>query len=204
MIDVNRDRIAAVTRTAALLVIVSAASAVTACTGLAIGAGATAGVAAYEERSIDVLARDTKIATLIRTKYFEKDHTMPAWIGVEVYEGRALLTGAVNDEARRVDAVSLAWQVEDVKEVINEVQLASTGIVDFARDSWITTQLKSRLVLDKQIHAINYSVETVNGIVYLIGIARDQAELDRVMAYARDVDYVRRVRSHVRVKGAPS
>ena len=48
--------------------------------------------------------------------------------------------------------------------------------------------------------AINYSVETVNGTIYLIGIAQNQEELDRVIAHARTIEYVRKVVDHVRVK----
>ena len=103
----------------------------------------------------------------------------------------------------QADAVRLAWKVIGVKEVINEIQVTSdSGVIDLARDSWITTQLKSKLTLDNKVLAINYVIETVNGIVYLIGIAQNQGELDRVIAHSRTISYVRQVISHVRVKGA--
>ena len=50
---------------------------------------------------------------------------------------------------------------------------------------------------------INYTIETVNRIVYLMGIAQDQAEIDRVTTHARQVRYVRRVVSHVQLKNDP-
>jgi osmotically-inducible protein OsmY len=50
--------------------------------------------------------------------------------------------------------------------------------------------------------AINYNIETVNGTVYLIGIAKSQLEVDRVIAHARSLGYVKRVISHVRIKKA--
>ena len=62
--------------------------------------------------------------------------------------------------------------------------------------------MKSKLTLDNKVLAINYAIETVNGIVYLIGIAQNQGELDRVIAHSRTISYVRQVISHVRVKGA--
>lgn len=169
--------------------------------GVVIGAGATAGVVAYEERGIDGAARDARTATEIRAEFFRKNHVLPIKVSIEVYEGRVLLTGVVDDPALRSDAVTLAWKIEGVKEVINEIQVVSdTRIVDLAHDSWITAQLESKITFDKNISAVNYSIETVNGIVYLIGIARSQAELDRVIAYARGIDRVRQVISHVRVK----
>ena len=50
------------------------------------------------------------------------------------------------------------------------------------------------------VYSINYTIDTVNGTVYLLGIAQDATELQRVRAHARALDYVRRVISHVRVK----
>ena len=94
----------------------------------------------------------------------------------------------------------LTWKVAGVTDVLNEIQISDAGFLNTAKDAWITTQLTSKITLDQDILAINYSVETVNGIVYLIGIAQSQAELDRVAAYARNISYVRKIISHVRVK----
>ncbi|MDP7392270.1 MAG: phospholipid-binding domain-containing protein, partial [Alphaproteobacteria bacterium] len=52
--------------------------------------------------------------------------------------------------------------------------------------------------------AINYSIDTVNGHVFIMGIAQEQKELDRVLDHARDVSYVRRVTSHAVLKSDPS
>ena len=168
---------------------------------VAVGAGAVGGVAAMEERGIDGAAKDFKVEALIMEQWINFDLDLPASVGVEVYEGRVLLTGSVADPQKRADAVRLAWKVGDVKEVINEIQVtADSGIVDFTRDSWITTQLKYKLTIDEEVLAINYAIETVNSVIYLIGIAQDQQELDRVIAQGRNIPYVRNIISHVRVK----
>jgi len=173
-------------------------------TGTAVGAGATAGVAAYQERGIEGVAKDLKITAGVVDAMFRHDNTLNLIIGVESYEGRVLLTGSVKNPQSRADAVRLAWTVSGVKDVINEVQVnPDSGIVDLARDSWVTAQLQSKITLDRNILAINYVIETVNGTVYLIGIAQDKSELDRVKDHARTISYVRQVVSHVRVKGAP-
>ncbi len=172
------------------------------CVGIAVGAGATVGVAAYQERGIEAAAKDLSLEAEIVKLWLQKDETLTLKLGVEAYEGRILLTGVVEDPQMRADAVRLAWKVIGVREVINEIQVTSdSGVVDLARDSWITAQLKSKLTLDNKVLAINYAIETVNGIVYLIGVAQNQGELDRVIAHSRTIAYVRRVISHVRVKG---
>jgi osmotically-inducible protein OsmY len=171
------------------------------CVGAVVGVGAGAGVAAYQERGIDGFAEDFKVATEIRTKWIDHDHLIPTKVSVEVYEGRALLTGVVQDEAMRADAVRIAWQVPGVKEVLNEIQIAqSGGVVNYTRDAWITGQLKTRITFDEKIMAVNYHIETVNGVVYLIGVAQNQDELDRVVGTARGIGYVRNIVSHVRIK----
>ncbi|MDX9861330.1 MAG: BON domain-containing protein [Rhodospirillales bacterium] len=172
------------------------------CAGVVIGGGAAVGTAAYSERGVDGAARDVKIGTTINAKYIDFSQDLAIKIGVEVYDGRVLLTGVAADEQMRADAVRIAWTVGGVKEVLNEIQLEGGGGLELARDSWITTQLKTKITFDKEIMAVNYSVETVNRTIYLIGLAQSQAELDRVMAHARNIEYVRDVVSHVRIKGA--
>ena len=172
------------------------------CAGAVIGAGATSGVAAYQERGIEGMAKDKQIGFEIFENWFQFDHTLPTKVSVEVYEGQALLTGAVNDPKIRADAVRLAWKALEVKEVLNEIQVTGSGdVFDFARDSLITAQLNLKITFDENILAINFVIETVNGVVYLIGIAQNQPELDRVIAHGRNLDHVKKIISHVRVKG---
>jgi osmotically-inducible protein OsmY len=87
-----------------------------------------------------------------------------------------------------------------VAEVINEIEVVDPGGVEaYAYDVWISTQLRTKLLFDKEIMSINYSVETVGGTVYLMGFAESLDELMRVEAHARNLPYVRRVVSYVRV-----
>jgi osmotically-inducible protein OsmY len=174
-----------------------------ACVGAAVGGAAAVGVAAYDERGIDGVANDLKLAMDIRTRWLDKDHMIPTKVSVEVYEGRALLTGLVQDEKMRADAVGETWKVVGVKQVLNEIEIApSAGVVDYGRDSWITTQIKSKLAFDEKVMAINFNVQTINGTVYLIGIARSADEHRRVLDTCRAIGYVRRVVDHIRIKGA--
>jgi osmotically-inducible protein OsmY len=171
------------------------------CTGMAVGAGASAGIAAYEERGLEGVARDLKTELSIAEAWVSKDSRLITSLSIEVYEGRALLTGVIDKPGLRAAAVSLAWKSDGVKEVLNEILIKSRdGIEDFAHDSWVSAHLKSALTFDKSVLAINYAIETVSGTVYLIGIAQDKQELNRVIAHAQDTAYVKRVISHVRIK----
>lgn len=186
------------------VVTVFIAGSVSGCASLIIGGAATAGVAAYQERGISGVAADTTTATKLRAKLLEADDKLFRDVGIEVYEGRVLLTGRVATEDMRAEAVKLAWSVDSTKDVINELLVSESPLSDMANDSWITAKLTSKITVDEKIFSINYSIETVGGVIYLIGIAQDQAELDRVINHARSIDSVQRVVSHVRVKAPKS
>lgn len=174
-----------------------------ACTpiGAAVGAGASVGVAAAEERGVQGAANDMAIKTGVVERWFSFDHTLPTKLTATVYESRVMITGAIADPALRDTAVRLAWQSDSVKDVIDEIQPVVTGVTDFTHDTWIANKLRTLLTFDKQVQAVNYEVEVVAGTIYLMGIAQNQAELDRVVAHGRELNYVRRIVSHVRLKG---
>ncbi len=188
------------------LLLAASAGLLGACTPVVVGAGVTAGVAAAQERGLEGAAADTKIRLQINRLWLEESTALYRKISLQVQEGRVLLTGQVSKPETRVTAVRLAWQAEGVAEVINEIELGDTSsLLDAARDEWIAAQLRARLLGDAAIASINYSIETVNASVYLIGIARDQAELDRALTHARNIRYVRRVLNYMRLKtGTPS
>jgi osmotically-inducible protein OsmY len=177
------------------------------CAPVVVGTTAAAGVAIAQERSVGNAVDDITIGTKIRNAYFQ--HSVDKLFGpveVKVSEGRVLLTGKVESQELRSKATELAWQVNGVKEVINEVKVeAPTGklaVADYSKDSWITARIKSKMLICKSIKSVNYSIETMNGVVYIMGIAQNQAELDRVINIAGTVKGVNKVVTHVRVKGA--
>jgi len=174
------------------------------CTGALIGAGATAGVTVAQERSVGDAIDDAAIHVDIDRRLLEKQETLFRDVGVEVVEGRVLLTGTVPQPENRIDAVRIAWQVDGVREVIDEIEVTDkSGLLDYAKDTWITTQLRTKMLTDTDVSDINYNVETVNGVIFLMGIAQNQAELNRVTNYAREISGVRQVKSHVRLKNDP-
>ena len=177
-----------------------------ACTapGIVVGAGATGAVAAAQERGLKGAIKDSRIRTEINYYWLEHDRTMLRGLSTAVYEGRVLLTGIAVSEVRRNDAVRLAWKPDGVKEVINEIIVDAKGSSGaFARDTWISTKLRSKLLFDGEIMGVNYSINTVRGTVYLLGVAQDRVELDRVINHARNLSYVRAVVNHAILKTDP-
>ena len=74
------------------------------------------------------------------------------------------------------------------------------NIGTYAKDTWITTQVKSAMLFRADVYSLNYSVKTVSGIVYLMGIAHNEEELQVITDIASKVDGVKKVVSYVRIK----
>jgi len=170
---------------------------------LTIGAGAATGIGAYQERGLEGVARDTTIEAKVFKLWAQADKSMVVHMSIEVYQSRVLLTGVARSEQERANAVGMAWKVEGVEDVMNEIIVGEPPeLAEVARDTAITAELKSKLTFDGDVLAVNYAIETVRGTVFLLGIAQDQAELDHVITRARNISYVKRVVSYVQLKAA--
>jgi len=176
----------------------------TGCVSLAVGGAAVGGVAAVEERSIGTQVDDRTLYFRVNDKLLAQSGDLFRRVNVEVNEGRVLLTGNVPRPEDKVTASDLSWQVGGVKEVLNELVVSDRSeLRDYPKDAWISAQLKTKMLTDTKVLQINYSVETINGVVYLLGIAQTQEELDHVVNHARNISGVQRVVSYVRLKDDP-
>src|SRR5690606_17137879 len=161
---------ATMTRALALILLLAAVGPLAGCVAsAAVGAAATAGVAARQERGFAASVDDAKILAAVNGGLLQHSGTLFADIGVQVHEGRVLLSGPVATAEGEAAAIEIARNVPGVREVIDEITVGgSRG--DYLQDSWISQQLRNKLLLDRDVRAINYSVHTVNGTIYLIGL----------------------------------
>lgn len=181
--------------------IVACSVTLSACIPAVVGGGAAVGVAATKEKGVTGAWTDTKISTAIKLGLYQKDPDLHRLVDVNVQGGEVLLTGAVPNDEMHLDAVKIAWEVQGVKQVIDNIgQSEGATLGTYAADTWITTQLKSTLMFDGDIQSRNYSIKTVSGQVYLMGIAQDQTELDKVVSHASNTTGVTKVVSYVRLK----
>ena len=169
--------------------------------GLAVGAAATAGVSVAQERTTRQALTDTEIRVTINNSLLNEGRELFVDVSTEVVEGRVLLTGNVNRPEDRIRAAEIVWATPDVVELINELEVGGGGGVEgYAEDVWISTQLRAKLLGDVDVNAINYTIETINKTVHLIGVARNEEELQRVVEIASRVPGVEKVVSHVLTK----
>ena len=167
--------------------------------GLAAAGGA--GYAANQERGVGGTAHDFSIKTNVQSAWIKADPAMQADLNVTVYEGRTLLTGTAPTPEMKAQAQEVASRVPGVRTVYNEIEVAPPeGAWKSAKDAWITSQVKSDLVFNTHVRSVNYTIETVNSSVYLIGSARSQDELNSATNMARYVPGVKRVVSFVEIR----
>ncbi len=171
-----------------------------------IGSAATSvGIAAAEERSMGTVVDDNTIHADITHRFIQSDvNDLLVNVDVRVHDGRVMLTGRTPKPETSVEAVRLAWLAKGVREVINEIKTGQENdTVGFAQDQWIETQIEARLLATKGIMSINYTVEVVDGVVYLLGVAQNEQELRNVAYISSITKGVQRVISYVRLKDAP-
>lgn len=168
--------------------------------GLGVAAGG--GYAAAQERGVNGSVDDFTVKTNIERGMMQAQLEVDGSIEATVYDGRVLLTGRVPSQDRKVAAEQVAGKITGVRALYDEIEVApAEGVWDDANDARITAQLRSQLVFDPDVRSINYTIDTTNGSVYLIGSARSQAELDRANQIARYVPGVKRVVSYVEIRG---
>ena len=189
----------------ALLLLLVVAPLLGGCVGLAVGAVATSGVSIAEERSLGEQVDDLAVTFDISQRFTQFNETNDgalSGVSLDVTEGRVLLTGNVAEARLRMEAVRLAWQAEGVAEVRNEIDVdaANAGSMSLA-DIAISNELRALLLFDSDVSKINFNVETVDRVVFITGIARDDAELERVLNHARTISGVEEVVSYVRILG---
>lgn len=178
--------------------------ATTSCIPLIIGGAGVAGYTTAQERPVGGAVDDAAIVTEVNAYFLNSpQRTLFKDVNIESVDGRVLLTGSVKTREARVEAFRLAWQPKAIKEVINEIKVdegKNFSAKQASIDAYITTQVKSKLLITKGVRSINYNVETIDNVVYLIGIARTQDEIDIVVDIARKIDQVKRVVNHVKLR----
>ena len=166
---------------------------------------AVAGIsAARQERTIGNAISDAAIKTSLDTRLAREMPGLYVRVSTTVVEGRVLLAGRVDKPESRLDATRVAWSVEGVKKVDNDIEVSDfSGWLDGPSDFIMRTQLAATLLADKSIKDVNYTTDVVHGVVYLMGVAQNQGEIDRVVAHAQKVNGVRRVENYVVLKDDP-
>ena len=169
--------------------------------GVLASGGATTMVVAEGDKSLGTAVDDATIKLNISRKLLTSENNLFRDIDTSVIEGIVLLTGIVENQEKRIEAVKIVWEVDGVKEVINEIEIGDkTSIKEYANDVWITTQIKALAAKDIGLRSISYNIETIRGKVYLTGITSRPEQLETLVNIAKNVKGVEEIVNYVVIR----
>ena len=168
------------------------------CASAVLGVGTAAVAASSTEKALTTSVSDGLIFTKIHDKFIQADASLSTALDVTVNDGAVLLTGKVTTPEEKVLATKLSWEVKGVREVVNEVQITDkSSLKDVAKDLAAGAQLRGKLIGDAKVSSLNFSIDVVNGTVYLAGVAADANEMNRVVEHAREVRFTKQVVKYI-------
>ena len=186
---------------ASLFIVVFTLWLITSCSQIIIGGTTSTGMILVQERSSKQAAIDILIKAKIEEAMFSVNYDkLFSKVRVIVYEGRVLLVGTVADEDIKEKANQISWSTKDVNEVANYITIGKNDLVDYVKDTRISLELRAKMLTDKEISEINFSVTTENRILYLVGIAQNNKELNKVIQHASNIAGVKKIVNLVNLK----
>ena len=162
------------------------------------------GVLAYREKTMQDTRSDIRITSEIIYKFTINGlKNIGNSVDISVNEGRVMLTGIIRDPQKAKLAKDLCWQVKGVAEVIDEIKIKDKAKISFHDilsalfDYAITTEIKTKFALAKNLRSVNYQVTTVDNDVYLLGVAINETEMTRATSIASKVRGVSKVINYI-------
>ena len=141
--------------------------------------------AASKEKGIGTSISDNLIKTKISNLIFKLDKNLISNTRIFVNNGSVLFTGKVKNPNEKIELTKLAWTVRGVSEVNNEIQITNKSLIkNIARDVASMGEIRARIMQDKSINSINFSVDVVNDRAYISGVASNKEEMVLVKNHA--------------------
>ena len=173
----------------------------TGCAPAIVGVGTAAVAASSTEKGLSTSVSDSVIFTKIQDRFIQEDASLNTVVDVTVNDAAVLLTGKVRTPEEKVLATRLTWEVRGVREVINELQVTDkSSLKDVAKDLAASAQLRGKLIADSSVSSLNFSIDVVNGTVYLSGVAADAEEMNRVVSHARELRFAQQVVNYITLR----
>jgi len=165
---------------------------------------ATAGIKKGDERSFVGSIKDVNAGRVIKARMTRALDYRLKGIDVEVAEGIVVLTGNVPTQKDKIEAARIAWSARGIEQVGNEVLVGDKqSFIRNTKDGFLEKSVRARLTADRLVKARNFNIETHEGIVYVLGVARTDQELKRAAEIAATTKGARQVISYARIADLP-
>ena len=143
---------------------------------------------ALDPRSVGTQIDDKIMEKNLGTRMILQGKKYLISVKISVLDGRIFLTGKVDDPEEKLRLTKLAWETEGVRSVRNDIKVKENfNFKQSAKDILITSQLRTALILNKEIKAANYKIDTYKKKIYIYGIALTVDEKNRVVKEAKEI-----------------
>ena len=178
-----------------LIIIILVSLVLSGCAGVASkGIFGTGVSVAFDPRSVGTQVDDSLMQKNLSARIILMDGKYLLSVKTKVLDGRIFITGKVDNPEEKLKLTKLAWETDGVRSVRNDIKIKEAfNFQQSAKDILITSQLKTSMILNKNIKATNYNIDTYKKKVYIYGIALTSEEKDLVISEAKEILDVKNV-----------
>jgi osmotically-inducible protein OsmY len=149
---------------------------------------------AFDPRTVGTQIDDSIMQKNLAARILVKDKKYIISVKSKVLDGRIFLTGKVDNPEEKLILTKLAWETKGARSVRNDIKIKEEfNFKRSAKDILITSQLRTALILNKNIKATNYQIDTYKKKIYVYGIALTSEEKDLVISEAKEILDVEKV-----------
>jgi len=163
----------------------------TGCVGVGVSSKGLFGTGvsvALDPRTVGTQIDDSIMQKTISAKIIAKDSKYLLSVKTKVLDGRIFVTGKVDNPEEKLMITKLAWETKGVRSVRNDIKIKEEfNFKQSAKDLLITSQLRTALIINKNIKATNYQIDTYKKKIYIYGIALTSEEKDMVISEAQEI-----------------
>ena len=143
---------------------------------------------ALDPRTVGTQIDDSIMQKSISAKILAKDKKYLLAVKTKVLDGRIFVTGKVDNPEEKLMITKLAWETKGARSVRNDIKIKEEfNFKQSAKDLLITSQLRTALIVNKNIKATNYQIDTYKKKIYIYGIALTSEEKDLVISEAKEI-----------------
>jgi len=172
-----------------LLILVFVSFILTGCVGVSSkGLFGTGVSVALDPRTVGTQIDDSIMEKSISAKILSKDKKYLLSVKTKVIDGRIFVTGKVDSPEEKLMITKLAWETKGARSVRNDIKIKEEfNFKQSAKDILITSQLRTAIIVNKNIKATNYQIDTYKKKIYIYGIALTTEEKDLVISEAKEI-----------------
>ena len=143
---------------------------------------------ALDPRTVGTQIDDSIMQKTISAKILTRDKKHIVSVKTKVLDGRIFITGKVDNPEEKLIITKLAWETKGARSVRNDIKIKEEfKFKQSAKDLLITSQLRTALILNKNIKSTNYQIDTYKKKIYVYGIALTLEEKDLVISEAKEI-----------------